>query len=143
MKRQNDEGSVLVLGIGLSLVCIMLATVVINVATLWMARSALNSIADGAALAGVQSLDKAAVYKSHSTSIIHLNSGDSKTKVRSYISRSQVKSQVHGLTLTSVDVSGQSVQVSLSATPAVPFRYLWGNTVIVARAKARATMILR
>lgn len=138
MRMRDDEGSVLVLGIGLSIVCVMIATVAINVATIWLARTSLNSVADGAALAGAQAIDSAAVYRDGLTGITHLSPSKARAKVRAYVAKPEVKSQVHGLKVRSVVVSGNSVQVTVSATPAMPFGYLWNNAPVITRSKARA-----
>jgi hypothetical protein len=46
---ERDEGSILLFGIGLSVAGLMIATVSINVASLWVTRNVLDGIADGAA----------------------------------------------------------------------------------------------
>lgn len=138
MKNRNDEGSVLVLGIGLSLVCVLVATVAINVATVWLARTSLDSVADGAALAGAQAIDSAAVYRDGLSGITRVSPSQARAKVRAYLARPEVKSQVHGLKLRSISVSGNSVQVTVSCSPAMPFGYLWDTATVTARSKARA-----
>lgn len=138
MKIKNEDGSVLVLGVGLSIVCVLIATVAINVSTLWLARTSLNSVADGAALAGAQAIDSASVYRDGLTGITHLSPSLARSKVRAYVSKPEVKLQVHGLKVRSVVVSGNSVQVTVSAIPAMPFGYLWNSSPVIARSKARA-----
>lgn len=138
MKRTNDEGSILVLGIGLSLVCVLIATVAINVATVWLARTALDSVADGAALAGAQAIDRAAIYQEGLRGITRVSPSLARAKVRAYLARPEVQAQVHDLKLRSVSVSGNSVQVTVSCLPAMPFGYLWDSPTVLARSKARA-----
>ena len=138
MKKSNDEGSILVLGIGLSLVCVLVATVAINVATVWLSRTALDSIADGAALAGTHAIDSAAIYRDGLSGITHLSQSQARVKVKAYLARPEVKSQVHGLRLRSIVVNGNSVQVTVSCNPAMPFGYLWDAPSVTARSKARA-----
>lgn len=138
MKTRNDEGSILVLGIGLSLVCVLVATVAINVATVWLARTSLDSVADGAALAGVHAVDSAAIYRDGLSGMTRISPSLARTKVRAYLARPEVQSQVHGLKLRSIVVSGNSVQVTVSCFPAMPFGYLWDAPTVTARSKARA-----
>ena len=138
MRRTNDEGSILVLGIGLSLVCVLIATVAINVATVWLARTALDSVADGAALAGAQAIDRAAIYQEGLSGITRVSPSLARAKVRAYLARPEVQAQVHDLKLRSVSVSGNSVQVAVSCRPAMPFGYLWDSPTVLARSKARA-----
>lgn len=138
MRVKDDEGSVLVLGIGLSIICVLIATVAINVSTVWLARTSLDSVADGAALAGAQAIDSASVYRDGLTGITHLSPSLARAKVRAYVAKPEVKSQVHGLKVRAIVVSGNSVQVTVSATPAMPFGYLWNSGPVIARSKARA-----
>ena len=66
MKLRNlvarDEGSILLFGIGLSVAGLMIATVSINVASLWVTRNTLDGIADGAALSAAQAVDTDAIF---------------------------------------------------------------------------------
>ena len=54
---ERDEGSILLFGIGLSVAGLMIATVSINVASLWVTRNVLDGIADGAALSAAQAVN--------------------------------------------------------------------------------------
>jgi len=58
--RTRDEGSVLVLVIGLSLVLFVLVAVVVDVSAVVLAKRGLDSAADGAAVAAAQQVDVAA-----------------------------------------------------------------------------------
>ena len=46
-KLRKEDGSILVFGIGLAVTAIMIFTLAVNVATLWLTRNVLDGIADG------------------------------------------------------------------------------------------------
>lgn len=60
MRRTDDEGSVLVLVLGLAVVLFDLVAVVVDVSAVVLARRGLDSSADGAAIAAAQQVDVAA-----------------------------------------------------------------------------------
>jgi len=60
---RGDEGTVLLLILGLVVVAALLISVVTDVSALYLQRRDLISAADGAALAGAQSVDEALVYQ--------------------------------------------------------------------------------
>ncbi|WP_346434277.1 pilus assembly protein TadG-related protein [Candidatus Protofrankia californiensis] len=62
--RRQDAGTILVLTLGYVLIALMLAIVVTDVSTVYLARRSLASAADGAALAAAQSVDEMAIYTS-------------------------------------------------------------------------------
>lgn len=61
--RRDDEGTVLLLVVGLVVVAALLVAVVTDVSALYLQRRDLISAADGAALAGAQSVDEASLYR--------------------------------------------------------------------------------
>ena len=63
---RQDEGTVLLLIIGLVVVAALLIAVVTDVSALYLERRDLISAADGAALAGAQSVDEETIYRTRS-----------------------------------------------------------------------------
>ena len=61
-RSRTDDGTVLLLILGLVTVAALLVGVVTDVSALYLERRKLISAADGAALAGAQEVDKATVY---------------------------------------------------------------------------------
>lgn len=61
-RRQRDEGTVLLLIVGLVAVVGLLVAVVTDVTALYLVRRDLISAADGAALAGAQAVDEGTIY---------------------------------------------------------------------------------
>lgn len=60
--RRDDDGTVLVLLLGLTAVLLLMVAVVVNVSSVILAKRALVSAADGAAVAAAQELDLDALY---------------------------------------------------------------------------------
>ena len=137
-KLRKEDGSILVFGIGLAVTAIMIFTLAVNVATLWLTRNVLDGIADGAAWAAAQAIDSDAVYESGVGGNLKLNSSQAKNRVKQYVQTGNIKSQVRELGIKSVVVSGTSVTVTLQAKPNLAFGYLLpiSSPVVVSSAKA-------
>lgn len=60
---RGDDGTVLLLVIGLVAIAALLIAVVADISALYLERRNLTSAADGAALAGAQSVDEASIYR--------------------------------------------------------------------------------
>jgi exo-beta-1,3-glucanase (GH17 family) len=137
-RLRKEDGSILVFGIGLAVTAIMIFTLAVNVATLWLTRNVLDGIADGAALAAAQAIDSDAIYESGVGGNLKLNSSQAKNRVKQYVQTGNIKSQVRELGIKSVVVSGTSVTVTLQAKPNLAFGYLLpiSSPVVVSSAKA-------
>ena len=134
----RDEGSILLFGIGLSVAGLMIATVSINVASLWVTKNVLDGVADGAALAAAQAVDTGAIYRDGLGANLRLNENLARTKVSQYVRAANVRSQVEEFSVLSVEVSGTSVMVTVQASPRTAFGYLMpiSTPVVVSAAKA-------
>lgn len=134
----RDEGSILLFGIGLSAAGLMIATVSINVASIWVTRNVLDGIADGAALSAAQAVDTDAIYRNGLGANLRLNESLAKTRVNQYVTTANVRSQVQQFSIRSVVVSGTSVTVTVQARPSTAFGYLMpiSTPVVVSAAKA-------
>jgi len=63
MRDADEEGTILVLTIGLSVVLLLLVAVVVDVSKVVLAKRALAAAADGAAVAAAQQADRAAIVR--------------------------------------------------------------------------------
>lgn len=61
-RRRDDDGQLTLLVIGYTLIAVVLITVGVDASKVFLARRALASAADAAALAAAQAVDRAAVY---------------------------------------------------------------------------------
>ena len=140
-KRESlvgDDGSILLFGIGLAVAGLMIATVSINVASLWVTRNVLDGIADGAALSAAQAVNTDAIYRDGLGSNLRLNENLARARVNEYVVAANVSSQVEQFSIRSVVVSGTSVTVTIQAKPRTAFGYLMpiSTPVVVSAAKA-------
>lgn len=142
MNRQrslvHDEGSILLFGIGLAIAGLMIATVSINVASLWVTKNVLDGIADGAALSAAQAVNTEAIYRKGLGGNLRLNEKLARAKVNQYVDAAKVRSRVERFTVRSVTVSGTAVTVTVQASPSTAFGYLMpmSTPVVVSAAKA-------
>lgn len=134
----SDDGSILLFGIGLAVAGLMIATVSINVASLWVTRNVLDGIADGAALSAAQAVNTDAIYRDGLGTNLRLNENLARTKVNQYVLAANVSSQVEQFAVRSVIVSGSTVTVTVQAKPRTAFGYLMpiSTPVVVSAAKA-------
>ncbi|MDP4666978.1 MAG: hypothetical protein NWS06_03065 [Candidatus Nanopelagicales bacterium] len=138
MKVKRDEGSILLFGIGLAVTALMIATLAINVASLWVTRNVLDGIADGAALSAAQAIDTDAIYQDGLGASLRLNETLARNRVLEYVRVAQAAKQVEQFSIASVTVSGTSVTVTVQGIPSLPFGYLMpvGAPIVVSSAKA-------
>ena len=134
----RDEGSILLFGIGLSVAGLMLTTVSINVASLWVTKNVLDGIADGAALSAAQAVNTDAIYRDGLGTNLRISENLARTKVSQYIAAANARSQVQQFSVRSVVVSGTAVTVTVQASPRTAFGYLMpiSPSVVVSAAKA-------
>ena len=87
-ERRSDEGTVLLLIVGLVVVAALLVAVVTDVSALYLERRELVAAADGAALAGAQAVDEESVYRNGlpATGPVPLDQAAAEEAVRSYLS---------------------------------------------------------
>jgi hypothetical protein len=135
---KKDEGSVLVLGIGLMVIAISLITTLVNVATVWIARNSLDAVADGAVLAAVQAVDVSSVYTEGVGTTLRINPVQAKIKASQYVNLARAEGGLDNLRITSLSIGIQSVSVTLSSDIRLPFEYLATSRVVTATSRANA-----
>ena len=103
---RGEEGTVLLLILGLVVVAALLVAVVTDVSALYLERRELVAAADGAALAGAQAVDEELVYRNGlpASGPVPLDRGAAEQAVRNYLSDA-------GLLTANLDVT-----ISTSAT---------------------------
>jgi len=135
---RSDNGSVMVLGLGLSIAALMVVTLSVNVTSVWVARHSLDSVADGCALAAAQAVDVRAIYRQGVTVRIPLDQSLARQYVSSYLTKANVRTQFTDFRVRSVRVTHNQVRVEVEALSPLPFGYLMGRMrpVIVSAASA-------
>ena len=97
--RRRDEGSILVLSLGFIIICIIALAVVVDASTVFLARRALQSQADGAALAGAQAIDLDAYYSEGASERIRLDEASVRAAVDRHVRRDPGDGRLTGVTM--------------------------------------------
>lgn len=131
-RLREDEGSVLLLGIGLVVVCLLAVVMVVDASSAFLQRRALMSLADGAALAGAQAIDLDHYY-SHGASIGTRLTGPGVVAA----ARAHLASAGTDVTIEQIATDGVHVRVRLSAPVRLPFLGAGRTEVVRAQGSAR------
>ena len=113
-----EDGSVLLLGIGLLAVCLLAVVVVVDGAAAYLQRRALMAVADAAALAGAQAIDVEAYYRSGATTGTRLAPQAVDAAARRQVARAR---QVGSVTIDGLATDGETVRIRLSQPVDLPF----------------------
>ena len=143
LKDSKDDGSILVMALGLLVIAVLCIVTALNVATAWTGRNELDRIADGAALAGAQGVDAEAVYRNSLGTSLPLSRSAVETKVHAFVTRAQHSGLVSVIQVSSIQVQAATVQVTLNSRVSLPFGYLAPASMATVTSRARATMLLR
>lgn len=112
----RDKGSILVLSLGFIVICILALAVVVDASTVFLARRALQSQADGAALAGAQAIDLEAYYARGASARIELDASGIRAAVERHARRDPGDGRLTGVTLR-----GDVVEVTMTDRVRPPF----------------------
>lgn len=123
----DDCGSVLLLGIGFVIVCLLAVAVAVDVSSAFLQRRALMSIGDAAALAGAQAIDLDAYYANGATRGTRLDprlvAGAARRHVAAMALAGEAgeAGEAAEVTIDSIVSDGFNVVVRLSAPLDLPF----------------------
>jgi len=123
---RDDQGSVLVLGLGFVVVTMLAVGLVVDASRLFLARRSLASLADGAALRGAHDLDLAALYRSGGSgtsgapSALPLSAARVRSDVAHYVVDQSAVNGLRGVRVIAVTVVAGTVEVTLAMTESVP-----------------------
>jgi hypothetical protein len=98
-RRSRDDGSILVLSLGFIVICILALAVVVDASSVFLARRALQSQADAAALAGAQAIDLGAYYADGASPRIRLDPTGIRASVERHVRRDPGDGRLAGITL--------------------------------------------
>ncbi len=138
---RNDDGSVLVFGIGLGVIALLVLTTAVNIATLWVTKSKLNSVADSVAIAASHSIDLEKFYASGVNQKVLLNESLARYRANKFLEKLSVESELTSFKMLDLSVDKNSVTVLISADPQLPFSYLIPG--LDPEIQARATALIK
>jgi hypothetical protein len=118
---RSEEGTVLLLILGLVVIAALFVTVVMDVSALFIDRRELIAAADGAALAGAQAVDEESLYTKGlpAAGPLTLDEERARAAVRSYLQVNGLFNQYQNLRLEIVTTS-TTVSVRLGALVELP-----------------------
>ena len=135
---KNEEGSVLVFGIGLGVIALLVLTTSVNIATLWVTKSKLNSVADSVAIAASHSIDIEKFYSTGVNQKVLLNQALAKSRAIRFLQKLAIESELDSFKLVDLTVEHNSVTVLISADPQLPFGYLVPSNKLEIQSRATA-----
>ena len=137
-RPRGDDGTVLLLVLGLTGILLLAVALVVNVSAVVLAKRALASAADGAAVSAAQALDEQALYATGLDGGIPLDEDEAAARVAAY--SADVAVNQPGLQL-SVAVDGRTAIVRATRTLTLPLAILsTGPVTVQAEARARAPL---
>lgn len=143
-RQAQDEGQTTVLVIGLSVVCLLLATVILAVTTVNLEARKLLSVADGATMAAADSFTIAVEDGAETGHAPVLDDAAAAAAVNGYLAAAGAPDRFEGLSVESVSVGdgGQTVDVVLTATarPPVVNWVVPGGVTVVASSSSRTAL---
>lgn len=137
---RDDRGSVLLLTLGFVVVIVMAIGVVVDTSAVFLQRRSLAALADGAALAGAQSIDVDAYYRRGAPAALRPSSSQVRSDVLDYLRSAGAERD--GVRVERIAVEGGVVIVSLRRTARAPFTG-WLRVDFPVRAEAGARLLLR
>ncbi|MGH3332477.1 MAG: pilus assembly protein TadG-related protein [Nocardioidaceae bacterium] len=117
--RRDDAGQTSVLIVGFTVVVMMLVAVVVDASAAYLQRQALDSLADGAALAAADGVQGEQVYLGGLDERAQIDPAAAERYVASYLDSLDAAGKYPGLGY-SVDAAGDSVVVRVSAPLDLP-----------------------
>lgn len=140
-RPRGEDGTVLVLVLGLAALLLVLVGVVVDVSVTVLARRSVSSAADGAAVSAAQGLDYSAFYARGPDGEVPLSEQAVAERVAAY--RGEAAVDQPGLQMSSGVEDGATAVVTAERAVTLPFSgWLLRDTVLVrAVARARAPLV--
>ncbi len=135
---RDDRGSVLLLGLGLVMVCLLSVVVLVDVAAALGQRQRLQALADAAALAGAQAIDVAAYYRDGAGALTRLEPAAVSAAARRHLAAAGAARDIPGLVIEEVSSDGERVTVDLRCPMRLPF----GSAVFAGDIQVRSDALL-
>jgi len=136
---RDDRGSVLLLTLGFVIVIVMAIGAVVDASSVFLQRRSLAALADGAALAGAQSIDLDAYYRRGAAAALRPSMAQVRTDVLAYLRATGA--QRDGVRIERIAVERGVVVVTLRRTARAPLTG-WLRVDFPIRAEAGARLLL-
>ena len=117
----DERGSVLLLGVGLVIVCLLAIAVITDVSAAFLQRRSLMSVADAAAIAGAQAIDQGAYCANGASVGTRLNPRLVRSAALAHLTRTNATTAIPGLHVDGISSDGVRVLVALSSPLRLPF----------------------
>jgi uncharacterized membrane protein len=138
--KRDDSGQLLLLVLVYFLIGAAIVMVVTDISKVYLARRALASTADGAALAAAQSIDRTAFYRDGASGELRLDPQVAETTLRSYAERNGLAVRFTDFSFDAPQVidGGTTVSVRLHCQVTLPFTGFWTGGARSIRVDAEA-----
>ncbi|UPK76204.1 pilus assembly protein TadG-related protein [Nocardioidaceae bacterium SCSIO 66511] len=131
MTVRTDDGQVSVMIIGFFILVTLLIAVVVDTSAAYLRRTAMNNVADGAALAAADAVQGEQVYASGLGDEAPIDAAVAKSYVAGYLADSGTLADYPGIRWR-VEQDGDRITVRVAAPLALPLRVAgWGDDVTV------------
>jgi hypothetical protein len=121
-KVRDETGSTTPLIIGFTVVLLVMVAVVVDASAAYLHRSGLNSIADGAALAGTEAVDEDLTYRQGLGHDPVLTRPLAAAAVEDYLREVQAHARFPGLRVIGIEVTRHHVTVRVEAPLRLPLQ---------------------
>jgi uncharacterized membrane protein len=123
LRERDESGQLLLLVLVYALIAAAIVMVVTDVSKVYLAKRALASTADGAALAAAQAIDRGAFYRQGASGELRLDPTAAEAAIRSYAERNNLSARFADLTFDQPQVSdsGRTVRVRVHCRVVLPF----------------------
>jgi Flp pilus assembly protein TadG len=133
-RPRGDDGTVLLLVLGFTALLVLMVGVVVDVSAVVLAKRAVASAADGAAVSAAQALDTDRLYTAGLAGAVPLSAADARARAEAY--RQSAALTQPGLQLVA-RVDGDTAVVDARRLVRLPFP-LPGRAAVAVQAQARA-----
>jgi len=134
-RSRRDDGSVLLLGIGLIGALLLAMSVVTDASMAFLQRSTLQARADAAVLAGVQGIDLDAYYAYGASEATRLVPAAARTLAVGQLSQAQNATPITGMEIVSLVASDRDLRAVLRAPLRTAFWPLEANITVESAAR--------
>lgn len=117
---RGDDGQLLLLVLGYTLIAAVLVTVVVNLSSAFLTRRSLVAAADGAAIAAANQPDLRRIYSGDGSPVLPLSEEGARDAVAQYARDAGLARRFAGFRVLDVSTDGRTVAVTFGARAPMP-----------------------